>query len=162
MTERDRATSSERYQFAKATTPSSKHFYPINIRLKSERKLLSPRGTKLLLNWQNFRRFYLYIMTENMKNIILRHRTVLLSDENKNRHKLNEHEIISAATLPELDDAYTRKVHNFKTISELYSWSSSINYLNNINVPMMFINSLDDPIIPEKLLDPIRKFAGSL
>ncbi|KAI4467949.1 abhydrolase domain-containing protein [Holotrichia oblita] len=116
-------------------------------------------GTKLLLNWQNFRRFYLYIMTENMKNIILRHRTVLLSDENKNKLKLNEHEIISAATLPELDDAYTKKVHNFNTITELYSWSSSINYLNNINLPMVFINSLDDPIIPETLLDPIRKFA---
>ncbi|KAK9700743.1 alpha/beta hydrolase fold [Popillia japonica] len=98
-------------------------------------------GTKLLLNWQNFRRFYLYIMTENMKNIILRHRTVLLSDENKNKLQLNEHEIISAATLPELDDAYTKKVHNFNTITELYAWSSN------------------DPIIPENLLDPIRNFA---
>lgn len=95
-----------------------------------------------------------------MKNIILRHRTVLLSDENKNKLQLNEHEIISAATLPELDDAYTKKVHNFNTITELYAWSSSINYLNNINLPMVFINSLDDPIIPENLLDPIRNFAG--
>ncbi|XP_022911835.2 abhydrolase domain-containing protein 2 [Onthophagus taurus] len=119
-------------------------------------------GTKYLLNWQNFRRFYLYIMTENMKTIILRHRTVLLSDEMKSRFKLNEHEIISAATLPELDDAYTKRVHSFKTISDLYKWSSSINYLNNINnttTPMVFINSLDDPIVPDALLDPIRNYA---
>jgi abhydrolase domain-containing protein 2 len=113
-------------------------------------------GTKWLLNWQNFRRFYLYIMTENMKNIILRHRSMLLSEEVKNRYKLNEHEIISAATLPELDEAYTRKVHEFGSLSELYSWSSSINYVNNINKPMIFINSKDDPIVPEPLLEPIK------
>lgn len=76
------------------------------------------------------------------------------------RHKLKEHKILSAATLPELDDAYTKRVHNFKTISELYTWSSSINYLPNINIPMIFINALDDPIVPEQLLDPIKKFAG--
>lgn len=68
------------------------------------------RGTKYLLNWQNFRRFYLYIMTESVKNIILKHKKVLLSEEVKQRHNLNEREIISAATLPELDEAYTRRV----------------------------------------------------
>lgn len=78
----------------------------------------------------------------------------------KNRYKLNEHEIISAATLPELDDAYTKKTHNFQTISELYAWSSSINYLNNINSPMIFINAKDDPIVPEPLLKPIQEFAS--
>ncbi|XP_049817466.1 abhydrolase domain-containing protein 2 [Aethina tumida] len=118
-------------------------------------------GTKLLLNWQNFRRFYLYIMTENMKGIILRHRNVLLSEEVKKRHGLSEHEIIAAATLPELDEAYTRKVHGFSSISELYTWSSSINYLNNIQLPMIFINSKDDPIVPEPLLDPVKNLAAT-
>lgn len=94
-----------------------------------------------------------------MKSIILRHRHVLLTEEMKHRHKLNEHEIISAATLPELDDAYTRRVHNFNTITELYSWSSSVNYLNNIETPMVFINAKDDPIVPEPLLEPIKSFA---
>lgn len=116
-------------------------------------------GTKWLLNWQNFRRFYLYIMTENMKNIILRHRKVLLSDEIKQKYNLNEHEIISAATLPDLDEAYTRRVLNFKSIKEFYNWCSSINYLNTIEVPMVFINAKDDPIVPEPLLEPIKKFA---
>lgn len=117
-------------------------------------------GTKHLLNWQNFRRFYLYIMTENVKNIILRHRSTLLSEEIKNRFKLNEHEIVAAATLPELDDAYTRKLHNFSTISEYYKWSSSINYLPNISVPMIFINSKDDPIVPEPLLEPVQNITS--
>lgn len=117
-------------------------------------------GTKWMLNWQNFRRFYLYVMTENMKNIILKHRHVLLTEEVKSYHKLNEHEIISAATLPELDDAYTRKICNFETITDLYSWSSSINYLKNITSPMIFINAKDDPIVPEPLLEPIKSFVS--
>lgn len=116
-------------------------------------------GTKWLLDWQNFRRFYLYIMTENLKNIILRHRNILLSDDVKRRYNLNEHEIVSAATLPELDEAYTRHVHEFNSISELYKWSSSINYLENIDRPMLFINAKDDPIVPEPLLDPVKKLA---
>ncbi|XP_018329052.1 abhydrolase domain-containing protein 2 [Agrilus planipennis] len=117
------------------------------------------KGTKLLLNWQNFRRFYLYIMTENMKNIILRHRHVLLSEDVKRRLKLNETDILAAATLPELDDAYTKRVHNFKTVSELYSWSSSLYYVQNIEVPMIFINSKDDPIVHECLCEPIKSIA---
>lgn len=116
-------------------------------------------GTKFLLNWQNFRRFYLYVMTENLKNIILRHSKVLLSKEAKQRYQLIENEIISAATLPELDEAYTRKVLGFSSITELYNWSSSINYISTIEKPIIFVNAKDDPIVPEPLLDPIRKIA---
>jgi len=47
-------------------------------------------------------------MTENMKSIVLRHRKVLLSEEMRKKHRLNERDIFSAATLPELDEAYTR------------------------------------------------------
>lgn len=61
-------------------------------------------------------------MTENLKNIILRHSKVLLSEEVKQRYQLVENEIISAATLPELDEAYTRRVHGFGCITELYKY----------------------------------------
>ncbi|XP_076169148.1 abhydrolase domain-containing protein 2 isoform X2 [Ptiloglossa arizonensis] len=116
-------------------------------------------GTKFLLNWQNFRRFYLYIMSESVKNLILQHKSILLSEEIKQRHNLNERDIISAATLPELDEAYTRKVHNFRSVKEMYKWSSSMFYLDNITTPMVFINALDDPIVPDMLLDPIKEHA---
>lgn len=116
-------------------------------------------GTKFLLNWQNFRRVYLYIMSESVKSIILKHKHVLLSEEVKQKYNLNERDIISAATLPELDEAYTRKVHNFRSVSEMYKWSSSIFYLDNITTPMVFINALDDPIVPDKLLEPMKRHA---
>lgn len=92
----------------------------------------------------------------------MKHRNVLLSEDVKRRYGLNEREISAAATLPELDDAYTRKVHNFPSTNEMYKWSSCINYLPNIEKPIIFLNALDDPLVPEVLLDPIRKFAGTL
>ncbi|XP_059618666.1 abhydrolase domain-containing protein 2 [Phlebotomus argentipes] len=117
-------------------------------------------ATNWLLNWQNFRRFYLYVMTENVKQIIMKHRQMLLSDDVKQRCKLNERDIVAAATLPELDEAYTRRVHNFQSVKELYNWSSCINYLQNIDTPMVFFNAKDDPLVPEDLLKPIREFAS--
>lgn len=90
----------------------------------------------------------------------MKHRHVLLSDEVKRKYNLNEREISAAATLPELDDAYTRKVHNFTSAHDMYKWSSCINYLHNIDRPVIFLNALDDPLVPELLLPPIRKFVG--
>lgn len=55
-----------------------------------------------------------------------------------------------------------RKVHNFKSVTELYQWSSCVNYLQDIGIPMIFINARDDPIVPEALLQPIRQFACEL
>ncbi|CAH1116549.1 unnamed protein product [Phaedon cochleariae] len=116
-------------------------------------------GTKYLLNWQNFRRFYLYVMTENMKNTILRHRKILLTDDIKRKYNLNEREIISAATLPELDEAYGRKVQEFDSLTDYYRWCSSKYYHNDINLPIIFINTKDDPIIAEPLLDTVKQLA---
>lgn len=91
----------------------------------------------------------------------MKHKKVLLSDEVKRKFNLNEREIVAAATLPELDDAYTRKIHNFPSTYDMYKWSSCINYLTNIEKPIIFINALDDPLVPEVLLQPIRDFTGN-
>lgn len=90
----------------------------------------------------------------------MKHRHVLLSEEVKRKYGINDREVATAATLPELDEAYTRRVHNFKSTTEMYKWSSSINYLHNIEKPVVFINAVDDPLVPEVLLEPIRKHAG--
>ncbi|KOB75141.1 Abhydrolase domain-containing protein 2 [Operophtera brumata] len=95
----------------------------------------------------NFRRFYLYIMTDNYRNIITRHKSKLLSPELKNRYSLDEKMIVSAGTLPDLDEAYSRKVHGFETVADLYKWSSSAFYLDKIKTPIIFVNARDDPIL---------------
>lgn len=42
----------------------------------------------------------------------------------------------------------------------MYKWSSSQFYLDNVSTPMVFINALDDPIVPETLLEPIKEHAS--
>lgn len=118
-------------------------------------------ATKWLLTWQNFHRFYLYVLTENVKSIIMKHRHVLLSEEVKTKFGLVERDIISAATLPEIDEAYTRRVHNFASVNELYTWSSSKHYLCNIGKPMVFINAKDDPLVHPELLEPVKQYTSS-
>ena len=66
-----------------------------------------------MLLWANFRRFYLYVMTENMKRVLIAHRQCVLNEEVKNRFQLCERTILSAATLPEFDEAYTRQENIF-------------------------------------------------
>lgn len=112
------------------------------------------------MNWENFGRLYLYVMTENVKQIIRKHRHVLLSEDVKKKYDINESDITYALTLPALDEVYTRKIHNFPSVNDLYHWSSSQNYLQFIKRPMVFINSKDDPIVPEVLLEPIKNHAS--
>ena len=68
------------------------------------------RTTKYLLGWEGLRRVYFFIMTENMRAIIRRWQKQLFPDEVKQRYDINERAIWSAATLCELDDAYTRRI----------------------------------------------------
>ncbi|EEB17238.1 alpha/beta hydrolase domain containing protein, putative [Pediculus humanus corporis] len=118
-------------------------------------------ATKWLLTWNNFRRLYFFVLTEAVKSIILKHRYILLNKDSMKKFNLNEREIISAATLPELDDVFTRKIYKFNSVDEMYIWSSSVNYLQNIKHPIVFINSKDDPLVPEELLDPVKNFCIS-
>ena len=59
----------------------------------------------------------------------------------------------------ELDDVYTRRLAGFKSVTEFYIANSSSNHFKNIKVPTVFINALDDPIIPPPLLETIRDAA---
>uniref|UniRef100_A0A2P2I268 Abhydrolase domain-containing protein 2-like n=1 Tax=Hirondellea gigas TaxID=1518452 RepID=A0A2P2I268_9CRUS len=114
-----------------------------------------------LLGWQNLARLYLFSMTENMRSVIIRNREVLLTEEVKRKYNIDERKVLTAATLPELDEQYTRRVHGFRSVEEMYKYDSSCNYFNNINVPIIFINSKDDPIIHPSLLSYAENYAGS-
>lgn len=127
-----------------------------------------------MLLWANFRRFYLYVMTENMKRVLMAHQQLVLTEEVKSRYELCERSIFSAASLPEFDEAYTRynclvptaainknyvtyfyftclsvirRLAGFDTVDEMYKQSSCSLYMDNITVPLVFINAQDDPIV---------------
>ncbi|KAK7582185.1 hypothetical protein V9T40_013630 [Parthenolecanium corni] len=110
--------------------------------------------------WPLLRYFYQYFLARTAKQIINRHRYILLSDEIIARYDLDVNAIFSAKSLVTFDELYTRRIYNFSTLDDYYNWSSAVNYLNGIKVPMVFINALDDPLLSDILHYPVREFAG--
>lgn len=119
------------------------------------------RAMQLLLEWKGFRRLYIYAMTENMKSIIRRWHGALFTDEVKRRLGTTERHVLNSGTLAELDDIYTRRLAGFSNLPDFYKAMSCSHHLGNIKVPMVFINSLDDPIVPPPLLEIVRNAALS-
>ncbi|APY07371.1 alpha/beta hydrolase [Winogradskyella sp. J14-2] len=50
-------------------------------------------------------------------------------------------------TLIDFDDAYTSKAHGFKNALDYYEQASSLQYLPNITIPTLIINSLNDSFL---------------
>ena len=115
---------------------------------------------QLIFQWENFRRLYFFAMTENMRAILRRWQKQLFPEEIKRSKGINERAIWAANTLVDIDEAYTRKLYGYKSVQDMYSKWSSCNYWHNITVPMVFINSKDDPIVPPALLKIVRNAAG--
>lgn len=114
--------------------------------------------SQLLLQWENFRRLYFFAMTENMRAILRRWQKQLFPEELKKTKEINEKAVWAAATLQDLDNAYTKKLYGYKTIHDMYRKWSCYNYWENITVPIVFINATDDPIVPPKLVEKARSF----
>jgi hypothetical protein len=51
---------------------------------------------------------------------------------------------------------YFRKLWNLESVEEFYRLSSCATYFDGVKVPMVFINSEDDPIIPPPMLNTIK------
>merc|ERR1712123_394580 len=117
------------------------------------------RAMQMLLEWKGFRRLYIYAMTENMKSIIRRWHSALFTDDIKRKLGITERQVYNSATLQELYDVYTRKLAGFSNATDFYNSMSCTHHLKNIRVPIVFINSLDDPIVPPPLLEIVRDAA---
>jgi len=117
------------------------------------------RAMQLLLEWKGFRRLYVYAMTENMKSIIRRWYTELFTEDIKRKLGITERQVFNSATLQELDDVYTRKLAGFNNVTDFYNAMSCVHHIKNIKVPVVFINSRDDPIVPPPLLEIVRDAA---
>ena len=110
-----------------------------------------------MLLYEGGRRLYLFAMTENMRYLMRRWQKQLFPEDLKREKGIVERDIWSAATLYELDDAYSRKMADVESVEEFYRENSSCNYFDGVSVPMAFVNSTDDPIIPPSLLDVIKE-----
>ena len=61
--------------------------------------------------------------------------------------KISMDDIKSIRTLKDFDEVYTSKAHGFEDAMDYYQKSSSLQYLNNIKVPTLIINALNDSFL---------------
>ena len=99
-------------------------------------------------------------MTENMRTILRRWQKQLFTEDVKKKYDINERAIWSAASLVELDEAYTRRISGCATMEEFYKKASCVSVWDNIKKPMVFVNARDDPIVPPALLRHVRNASG--
>ncbi|CAG0899229.1 unnamed protein product [Cyprideis torosa] len=114
-----------------------------------------------MLKWENLRRLYFYVMSEEMKRIIFRNRHWLLTEDMKETHNLDEKKIAAAGTMVELDEAFTRRVNGCSSVVDYYRKASCIQDLNKVSKPILLINAEDDPIVPKPLLEIPKSHAAS-
>jgi abhydrolase domain-containing protein 2 len=110
--------------------------------------------------WENLGKLYLSFCTSLHRSMLQRWRIQLFSDEVKSKG-INVAEVLSAKTLFEIDDVYSRKLYGYDTIEKMYSdWSCNM-YWENISVPIVFINATDDPFTPKKQIEEAKLFVNN-
>ncbi|KAI7900408.1 Alpha/Beta hydrolase protein [Cokeromyces recurvatus] len=87
------------------------------------------------------RHVYSYRMAQNLKNIFLRNKDIMLS-----RGDIDIDEVLAAKTIREYDDACTKKMSNYTTVNNYYRDGSCVRFIENVRIPLLCINALDDPI----------------
>ncbi|KAK7482163.1 hypothetical protein BaRGS_00026628 [Batillaria attramentaria] len=87
-----------------------------------------------LMKWESMRRAYLHVMTANQLRLIRHHGDILLEDSIRRMFNFDVKKIFSATTLEELDLHYTC-------------------------IPLILLNTEDDPIVPPPLFKYARDFA---
>ncbi|XP_048471830.1 monoacylglycerol lipase ABHD2 [Rhincodon typus] len=121
------------------------------------------RAQETFLRWDQCRRFYNFLMADNMKKIILFHRKILFGEnECKAPNPLADVDIsklYTATSLMHIDDNIMRKFHGYHTLKEYYEKESCMHYLHNIQVPLLLVNASDDPLVHESLLTIPRSLA---
>lgn len=100
-------------------------------------------------------------MGQGFARVYQRH--FLRSLRRKARFKIAEHpgiiaeeRLAGAATLYDFDDVFTAPVHGFEGADDYYSRSSSLQFLDAINVNTLLLSAVDDPFLPSEVLEEVR------
>lgn len=65
----------------------------------------------------------------------------------------------AAKNMFEYDDVMTAPFHGFTGASDYYTRSSSINWIERIQIPTLLLSAVDDPFLPPKVLDEVAVIA---
>ncbi|XP_070985129.1 monoacylglycerol lipase ABHD2 [Oncorhynchus clarkii lewisi] len=116
------------------------------------------RAQETFLQWDQCRRFYNFLMADNMKKIILSHRGSLFGSATK-MEDADLSRLYTATSLMQIDETIMRKFHGHNSLKEYYEKESCVHYIHNVDVPLLLVNSADDPLVHGSLLTIPRTLA---
>ncbi|XP_026869712.1 monoacylglycerol lipase ABHD2 [Electrophorus electricus] len=116
------------------------------------------RAQATFLKWDKCRRLYNFFLADNMKKLILSHRGSLFGMRTSKMEITDLSRLYTATSLMQIDDIM-RKFHGHDSLKEYYEKESCVNYIHNVNVPLLLVNSSDDPLVHESLLTIPRTLA---
>ncbi|XP_056906894.1 monoacylglycerol lipase ABHD2-like isoform X2 [Takifugu flavidus] len=108
------------------------------------------RAQETFLQWDQCRRVYNFILADNMKKLILSH-SFLTSSSSIGEVELSR--LFAATSLMQIDDAIMRKFHGYSSVKDYYEEESCVQYIHNVSVPLLLVNSCDDPLVHPSLLE---------
>ncbi|KAJ3064861.1 hypothetical protein HDU98_011769 [Podochytrium sp. JEL0797] len=96
-------------------------------------------------------RFYSRFMTKGLVAIFDRHAHMFPADEHHPNHSapISAENVKASKTLTDFDENLTRRVFGYRTVNEFYRMGGSAQYVPDIRIPTLLLNSLDDPIALE-------------
>ena len=62
-------------------------------------------------------------------------------------------------TLEDFDNLITGPLHGFRNADDYYQRSSSLPYLERIELPTLLLSAVDDPMLPPEVLDEVKEIA---
>ncbi|XP_070687169.1 monoacylglycerol lipase ABHD2-like [Pempheris klunzingeri] len=117
------------------------------------------RVQETFLQWDQCRRLYNFVLADNMKRLILSHRNSFLSMSSSNIGDADLSKLCAATSLMQIDDSIMRKFHGYSSLKDYYERDSCVHYIHNLTVPLLLVNSSDDPLVHQSLLAIPRTLA---
>ncbi|KAG8012328.1 Monoacylglycerol lipase ABHD2-A [Nibea albiflora] len=89
-------------------------------------------------------------------------RNSLLNMTSSNIGDADMSRLYAATSLMQIDDSIMRKFHGYSSLKEYYEKESCVHYIHNVTVPLLLVNSSDDPLVHQSLLDIPRTLAEKM
>ncbi|KAI8336096.1 Alpha/Beta hydrolase protein [Chlamydoabsidia padenii] len=87
------------------------------------------------------RKIYSGTMANSLKKVFIRHMAMM-----KKHPDVITEDVLSAMTIRDYDNACTKKVYGYSTSNNYYRDGSSSRFVEHVRVPLVCVNSLDDPV----------------
>ncbi|XP_041651347.1 monoacylglycerol lipase ABHD2 isoform X2 [Cheilinus undulatus] len=120
------------------------------------------RAQETFLQWDQCRRLYNFVLADNMKKLILSHRNSLLGLNSSNIGDADLGRLYAATSLMQIDDSIMRKFHGYTSLKEYYESESCVHHIHKVTVPLLLVNSSDDPLVHQSLLAIPRTLAEKM